>query len=177
MRAGGGLPCSIAFIAPVPWCFGGGHVVLPLLQQEVVPVGWVSRADFLAGYGAAQAVPGPLFTFAGYLGAMLGGVTGAVVAVAGIFTPAFLLILGALPFWSTLRGNPKVQGALVGINAAVVGILLAALYNPLWTSAIIAPADFTLAALLFVLLAFWRWPPWLIVVAGALGGTVIGWLG
>lgn len=165
-----------SFYRPGSLVFGGGHVVLPLLEREVVPVGWVSKADFLAGYGAAQAVPGPLFTFAGYLGYMLGGTVGAVVAVAGIFAPAILLILGALPFWNTLRSSPKVQGALVGINAAVVGILLAALYNPLWTSAILAPADFALAAILFVMLAFWRLPPWVIVVAGALGGSIIGWL-
>jgi chromate transporter len=162
-----------SFYRPGSLVFGGGHVVLPLLEREVVPPGWVTKADFLAGYGAAQAVPGPLFTFAGYLGAMLGGVLGACVAVAGIFAPAFLLILGALPFWDALRGNPKVQGALVGINAAVVGILLAALYNPLWTSAILAPVDFALAALLFLLLAFWRLPPWVVVVAGALGGSLI----
>jgi chromate transporter len=165
-----------SFYRPGSLVFGGGHVVLPLLEREVVPPGWVTKADFLAGYGAAQAVPGPLFTFAGYLGAMLGGVLGACVAVAGIFAPAFLLILGALPFWDALRGNPKVQGALVGINAAVVGILLAALYNPLWTSAILAPVDFALAALLFLLLAFWRLPPWVVVVAGALGGSLIGLL-
>lgn len=157
--------------------FGGGHVVLPLLEREVVSAGWISKQDFLAGYGAAQAVPGPLFTFAGYLGAMLGGVTGAAVAVVGIFAPAFLLILGALPFWNSLRGNPKVQGALVGVNAAVVGILLGALYDPLWISAIAGAADFALAGILFVMLIFWRVPPWGVVLAGALGGWVIGWVG
>jgi chromate transporter len=166
-----------SFYRPGSLVFGGGHVVLPLLEREVVPTGWVTRADFLAGYGAAQAVPGPLFTFAAYLGAMLGGIAGAAVAVAGIFAPAFLLIIGALPFWNSLRGHPKVQGALVGINAAVVGILLAALYNPLWTSAILAPVDFALAAGLFVMLTFWRLPPWVIVVAGALGGSLVGLLG
>lgn len=163
-----------SFYRPGSLVFGGGHVVLPLLEREVVPVGWVTREDFLAGYGAAQAVPGPLFTFAGYLGTMLGGVAGACVAIAGIFAPAFLLIMGALPFWHTLRSNPKVQGALVGINAAVVGILLAALYNPLWTSAILAPVDFALAAALFVMLAFWKLPPWMVVVAGAVGGLLTG---
>lgn len=166
-----------SFYRPGSLVFGGGHVVLPLLEREVVPVGWVSKEDFLAGYGAAQAVPGPLFTFASYLGAMLGGVVGAAVAVAGIFAPAFMLILGALPFWNTMRSNTKVQGALVGINASVVGILVAALYNPLWTSAILAPADFALASILFVMLLFWRLPPWVVVVAGALGGSLIGLLG
>lgn len=157
--------------------FGGGHVVLPLLEREVVPAGWVSPEDFLAGYGAAQAVPGPLFTFAGYLGAMLGGMAGAGVAIAAIFAPAFLLIIGALPFWASLRRNPRVQGALVGINAAVVGILLAALYHPLSTSAVLRPVDFVLASALFVMLAFWRLPPWVVVVTGALGGSLIQSLG
>ncbi len=165
-----------SFYRPGSLVFGGGHVVLPLLEREVVPVGWVSKEEFLAGYGAAQAVPGPLFTFAAYLGTMLGGVYGAGVAVAGIFAPAFLLITGALPYWNTLRSSPKVQGALVGINAAVVGILLAALYDPLWTSAILKPADFALAALLFLMLVFWRVPPWIVVVTGALGGLATGLL-
>ncbi|MGG1553682.1 chromate transporter [Paenibacillus ferrarius] len=153
--------------------FGGGHVVLPLLEREVVPTELISKADFLAGYGAAQAVPGPLFTFAGYLGAMIGGIPGAILATAAIFLPAFLLIVGALPFWSTLRSSPKVQGALIGINAAVVGILLAALYNPLWTTAILAPVDFVLASLLFLMLVFWKLPPWVVVITGAICGTVI----
>ncbi|UVI30640.1 chromate transporter [Paenibacillus spongiae] len=153
--------------------FGGGHVVLPLLEREVVPTGWVGEADFLAGYGAAQAVPGPLFTFAGYLGAMMGGVSGAVLATAAIFLPAFLLIVGALPFWNSWRRSAKVQGALAGINAAVVGILLAALYDPLWTTAILAPADFALVSILFAMLVFWKLPPWVIVITGAMGGTLI----
>lgn len=153
--------------------FGGGHVVLPLLEREVVPAGWVTREDFLAGYGAAQAVPGPLFTFAAYLGAVAGGVSGAVIATIAIFLPAFLLIYGTLPFWSGLRQSPKIQGALAGINAAVVGILLAALYDPLWTSAILEPMDFALAAVLFVMLAHWKLPPWVIVVAGAAGGMLL----
>lgn len=165
-----------SFYRPGSLVFGGGHVVLPLLEREVVPVGWVSQEDFLAGYGAAQAVPGPLFTFAAYLGAMIGDIPGVAVAVAGIFTPAFLLIIGALPFWNTLRGNPAIQGALVGVNAAVVGILLAALYNPLWTSAIKSGVDFALLALLFVGLMFWRLPPWIIVTAGAVGGVAIGFV-
>lgn len=156
--------------------FGGGHVVLPLLEREVVPTGWVSPEDFLAGYGAAQAVPGPLFTFAGYLGAMSGGITGAIVATVAIFLPAFLLVAGALPFWNGLRNSPRVQGALIGINAAVVGILLAAFYVPIWTTAITARVDFALALLLFILLVFWKLPPWVVVLAGALAGMIIGWI-
>ncbi len=153
--------------------FGGGHVVLPMLEREVVPTGWISKSDFLAGYGAAQAVPGPLFTFAAYLGTMIGGVKGAIIATTAIFLPAYLLVVGALPFWHTLRKSAKVQGALVGINAAVVGILLAALYNPLWITAILAPVDFVLAMILFVMLVFWKLPPWVIVIAGAIGGMLI----
>ncbi|PQP90250.1 chromate transporter [Paenibacillus sp. AR247] len=156
--------------------FGGGHVVLPLLEREVVPTGWVNPEDFLAGYGAAQAVPGPLFTFAGYLGAMSGGITGAIVATVAIFLPAFLLVAGALPFWNGLRNSPRVQGALIGINAAVVGILLAAFYVPIWTTAVTAPVDFALALLLFILLVFWKLPPWVVVLAGALAGMIIGWI-
>lgn len=156
--------------------FGGGHVVLPLLEREFVPTGLINKSDFLAGYGAAQAVPGPLFTFAGYLGAMIGGVTGAILATIAIFLPAFLLIVGALPFWSSLRKSPKIQGALIGINAAVVGILLAALHNPLWTTAILAPVDFALVSILFLMLVFWKVPPWIVVIAGAAGGTMINLL-
>ncbi|WP_091189271.1 chromate transporter [Paenibacillus catalpae] len=153
--------------------FGGGHVVLPLLEKEVVPTGWMSKADFLTGYGAAQAVPGPLFTLAAYLGAMISGVKGALVGTAAIFLPAFLLMAGALPFWNTLRQNKKVQGALVGVNAAVVGILLAALYNPLWITAVQQPEDFVLAILLFGMLVYWKLPPWLVVLAGAVGGMLL----
>ncbi len=156
--------------------FGGGHVVLPLLEREVVPTGWVSPEDFLAGYGAAQAVPGPLFTFASYLGAMAGGFTGAVIATIGIFLPAFLLVLGTLPFWNGLRNSPKIQGALAGINAAVVGILLAALYDPLWTTAILEPMDFALAVMLFVMLVFWKLPPWIVVLTGAACGMLPGYM-
>ncbi|WP_141502068.1 chromate transporter [Paenibacillus luteus] len=156
--------------------FGGGHVVLPLLERELVPTGFISQADFLAGYGAAQAVPGPFFTFAGYLGAMADGIGGAIVATLGIFLPAFLLVVGALPFWNQLRNNHKVQGALAGVNAAVVGLLLAALYDPLWTTAILGALDFALAAVLFVMLVFWKLPPWMIVLAGAEGGMLLGLL-
>ncbi len=153
--------------------FGGGHVVLPLLEREVVPAGWLPKEDFLAGYGAAQAVPGPLFTFAAYLGAVMDGWYGAAIATIGIFLPAFLLVVGTLPFWATLRTNPSIQGALVGVNAAVVGILLASLYAPIWTSTILTSIDFVLASLLFILLVFWKAPPWVVVIAGAIGGTVI----
>lgn len=153
--------------------FGGGHVVLPLLQQEVVPTGWVEESRFLAGYGAAQAVPGPLFTFAAYLGAAAGGWTGAAVALAAIFVPAFLLVAGTLPFWHVLRSRPGAQGALAGVNAAVVGILLAALYDPVWTDAVREPADFALALLLYAGLAIFRLPPWLIVLAAAGGGSLL----
>jgi chromate transporter len=154
--------------------FGGGHVVLPLLQSEVVPPGWVSNDAFLAGYGAAQAVPGPLFTFAAYLGAMMGpepnGWQGALLCTFAIFLPAFLLTIGVLPFWDDLRRLPLVRSALVGVNAAVVGLLLAALYHPVWTSAIKAPADFGLGLAAFALLVFWKTPPWLVVVLSALAG-------
>ncbi|MFJ7725307.1 chromate transporter [Neobacillus sp. NPDC097160] len=153
--------------------FGGGHVVLPLLEREFVPSGWLSKESFLAGYGAAQAVPGPLFTFAAYLGAVINGWKGGLLATVAIFLPAFLLILGTLPFWDSLRRNPKIKGALMGVNAAVVGILIAAFYNPIWTSSILAPGDFAFAAVLFSMLVYWKLPPWVIVVTGAIGGSLI----
>jgi chromate transporter len=157
--------------------FGGGHVVLPLLQAEVVPPGWVTNEEFVAGYGAAQAVPGPLFTFAAYLGAVMGprpnGVGGAALALVAIFLPSFLLIVGTLPFWDTLRARADFQGALRGVNAAVVGLLLAALYQPVWTSAIRGPRDLALAMVAFGLLAFWRAPAWLVVVLSAAGGALL----
>jgi chromate transporter len=157
--------------------FGGGHVVLPLLQTEVVPPGWVTNGEFIAGYGAAQAVPGPLFTFAAYLGAVMhqapNGWAGAGWALLAIFLPAFLLIVGALPFWELVRGRASVQAALRGINAAVVGLLLAALYDPVWKSAIAGHTDFGLALIAFGLLMFWRVPPWLVVVLTAIGGALI----
>ncbi len=151
--------------------------MLPLLQQAVVPRGWIDNDSFLAGYGAAQAVPGPLFTFAAYLGAAMNaepnGWTGGLVCLAAIFLPSFLLLIGALPFWDALRHRSGVQSALKGINAAVVGILLGALYRPVWTSAIFGPADFGLGVLAFFLLVFWRTPPWLVVILGAAGATII----
>lgn len=160
--------------------FGGGHVVLPLLQAEVVPPGWVSNDAFLAGYGAAQAVPGPLFTFAAFLGAVMGpapnGWTGAAVCLVAVFLPSFLLVFGTLPFWDALRSRAEAQAALKGVNAAVVGLLIAALYNPVWTAGILSPADFALAALAFLLLFMWNTPPWLVVVLASLGGAVIALL-
>ncbi|VVM43766.1 putative chromate transport protein [Pseudomonas fluorescens] len=156
--------------------FGGGHVVLPLLQAEVVPSGWVSNEAFLAGYGAAQAVPGPLFTFAAFLGASMNvtpsGWSGAILCLLAIFAPSFLLIFGALPFWERLRRNARAQAALIGVNAAVVGLLLAALYQPVWTSAIVSAQDFGLALVALVALMFWKLPPWLVVF----GCAIAGWL-
>jgi len=158
--------------------FGGGHVVLPLLQSEVVPPGWVGNDAFMAGYGAAQAVPGPLFTFAAYLGSVMGpvpnGWTGAVICLLAVFAPSFLLVIGVLPFWDQLRQVGAVRRALVGVNAAVVGLLLAALYNPVWTSAIFNAADFGLALAAFTLLVMWKVPPWLVVILCAAGGAGLG---
>ena len=153
--------------------FGGGHVVLPLLQAEVVGPGWVTNEQFVAGYGAAQAVPGPLFTFSAYLGAVMNGWSFAALSLVAIFLPSFLLIVGALPFWDLLRANASFQSVLSGINAAVVGLLLAALYKPVWTSAIHAPTDFGLGLVAFGLLLFWKWPPWLVVVLTALGAEAL----
>ena len=157
--------------------FGGGHVVLPLLQAAVVPPGWIGNDAFLAGYGAAQAVPGPLFTFAAYLGTVMSpspqGWQGGLLCLVAIFLPSFLLVIGVLPFWSELRRQAGVQAALRGVNAAVVGLLLAALYRPVWTSAIFAAPDFILGLVAFLLLAFWRVPPWLVVILGALGAEGI----
>lgn len=157
--------------------FGGGHVVLPLLQASVVPPGWVSNDTFLAGYGAAQAVPGPLFTFAAYLGAVMGpapnGWAGAALCLLAIFLPSFLLLFGALPFWGALRRRPAAQAALRGVNAVVVGLLLAALYNPVWTAGILNAGDFALATGAFLLLYIWGTPPWLVVLLCAAGGAVL----
>jgi chromate transporter len=156
--------------------FGGGHVVLPLLQKEFVPTGWLSQDSFLAGYGATQAVPGPLFTFAAYIGAVINGWKGGLIATIAIFLPAFLLILGTLPFWDQLRRNPKVKGALIGVNAAVVGILISAFYDPIWTSAILKPVDFAFSAVLFSMLVYWKLPPWIVVVTGAFGGVLLSFI-
>lgn len=157
--------------------FGGGHVVLPLLEQELVPTGWLSEQEFLTGYGAAQAVPGPLFTFAAYLGTVMRGWQGGVLATVAIFLPAFLLILGTLPFWNALRRHAKIKGALLGINAAVVGILISAFYHPIWTSSILSSTDFAFASVLFSLLTFWKLPAWIIVILGASGGALLSLFG
>lgn len=155
--------------------FGGGHVVLPLLQSVVVPSGAVSNADFLAGYGAAQVMPGPLFAFSAYLGAVnqgpLGGWVGGLVFLVTLFTPAFLLLMGALPYWDSLRQRDGVQSTMAGVNAGVVGLLLAALYDPVSTSAILSRADFGFALALFGMLVFARWSPVVVAVVAAL----VGW--
>ena len=157
--------------------FGGGHVVLPLLQASVVPPGWVSNDAFLAGYGAAQAVPGPLFTFSAYLGTVMGpapnGWAGAILCLVAMFVPAFLLVIGPLPFWDELRRRAWAQAALRGVNAAVVGLLLAALYRPVWTAGITNAGDFALGIAAFLLLFMWKTPPWLVVVFCALGGATL----
>lgn len=157
--------------------FGGGHVVLPLLQAGVVDPGWVTPEQFLAGYGAAQAVPGPLFTFAAYLGTLStvgpGGIAGAAIALTGVFLPGFLLLVGVLPFWNTFRSRAWAQALMRGANAAVVGILAAALYDPVFTTAITGPGPFALALLCFVLLIAWRLPAWAVVIVGALGGILL----
>jgi chromate transporter len=175
-----GLKLFDAFYRAGSLVFGGGHVVLPLLQASVVPPGWVSNDAFLAGYGAAQAVPGPLFTFAAFLGAVMNlppnGWAGALICLIAIFLPSFFLVAGVLPFWDQLRRLPLAQSALRGVNAAVVGLLLAALYRPVWTSAIVSPYDFALAMAAFLLLFMWKLPPWLVVLLSAAGGQAIAWL-
>lgn len=172
-----GLQVFDAFYRAGALVFGGGHVVLPLLQAGVVDPGWVTQSQFLTGYGAAQAVPGPLFTFAGYLGTILTvqptGIAGAATALLGIFLPGFLLLLGVLPFWDTLRWRRSVRSIMRGANAAVVGILAAALYTPVFTSAITGVPQFALALVCFALLIAAKAPPWLVVIIGAIGGLVI----
>jgi len=152
--------------------FGGGHVVLPMLEREVVPNGWMTSEAFLAGYGAAQAVPGPLFTLSGYLGQVMGGFSGAFIAVIAMFLPSFLLVMGTLPFWALIRTKPRIQAALKGVNAAVVGILLAALYDPVFTSAVHDPIDFVIVLISFTLLVFYKWSPWIVVIITALLGAL-----
>jgi chromate transporter len=160
--------------------FGGGHVVLPLLRAEFVDPGWVTADAFLAGYGAAQAVPGPLFTFATYLGAVTkfapNGLPGAAIGLIAIFLPGILILIGTLPFWNALRARPLARAAMRGTNAAVVGILGAALYNPVWTTAVVNGADFALAATAFVLLAVWKLPPWIVVLITACGGIAVAFV-
>jgi chromate transporter len=157
--------------------FGGGHVVLPLLQAEVVAPHWVTNETFLAGYGLTQAMPGPLFTFAAYLGAVMqptpNGVVGSAIALVAIFLPGILLVYGMLPFWDQLRRRQTVQAAMRGANAAVVGILGLALYNPIWTSAVRTPGDFALAVGGFLLLTVWKGPPWMVVILMVLSTTLL----
>jgi chromate transporter len=180
-----GLPIATAF-SPVPalavaeafyragaLVFGGGHVVLPLLHASVVEPGWVSEDAFLSGYGAAQAVPGPLFAFAAYLGAIMTGWVGAALCLVAIFLPGLLLVLGVLPFWASLGRGALMRACLRGVNAAVVGVLLGALYDPVWTKAIGGPADFALALVAFALLVIWKAPPWLAVLVSAAGGAAL----
>ena len=173
-----GVSLFDAFYRSGALVFGGGHVVLPLLHEAFVTSGWVSDDTFLAGYGAAQAVPGPLFTFAAYLGAVVGqsphGVAGAAFGLFGIFLPGILVLIGALPFWDTFRSQRAVQATMRGVNAAVVGLLGAALYTPVWTSAVRSAADFGIVLVGFVLLTVWRAPPLVVVGISALGGVVIG---
>ena len=161
--------------------FGGGHVALPLLQAGVVDTGWVTADQFLAGYGAAQAVPGPLFTFAAYLGALStvgpGGISGAAIALSGIFLPGFLLLTGVLPFWNAFGSLPWAQALMRGANAAVVGILTAALYDPVFNTAITSAGPFVLALICFTLLIAWRTPAWAVVLIGAAGGIALSLAG
>jgi chromate transporter len=172
-----GIAVFDAFYRSGALVFGGGHVVLPLLRDAFVPPGWVSDDAFLAGYGAAQAVPGPLFTFAAYLGAIVDanprGLAGALLGLFGIFLPGILILLGTLPFWEGFRKRAGAQAVMRGINAAVVGVLGAALYNPVWTSSVKTPGDFGVALAGFVLLTVWRVPPLAVVILGALGGVVL----
>lgn len=174
-----GLPLALvdSFYRSGALVFGGGHVILPLLQAEVVPTGWIDRDVFLAGYGAAQALPGPLLSFSAYLGAMIDprwmGVPIALLCLVAIFAPSFLLIIGMLPFWDNLRRFPAAQAAMAGINAAVVGLLLAALYDPVWISAIHKPQDFILAVTAYGTLAWLHMPPWLVVILCGIAGTFL----
>jgi len=175
--AAGPLGVFGAFYEAGALVFGGGHVVLPLLQARVVPPGWVDSGTFLAGYGAAQAVPGPLFTFAAYLGAAMHGpvrgIGGAAIALLAIYLPSFLLIAAILPFWNTLVRNRAVVAALQGVNAAVVGVLLAALYQPVWVTAVRAPADVAIALLAYMALGVVGAPPWLVVVSSAAAAQLV----
>jgi chromate transporter len=177
LGAGSGAELFDAFYRSGVLVFGGGHVVLPLLREAFVTPGWVSDDTFLAGYGAAQAVPGPLFTFAAYLGAVANpsphGVPGAILGLIGIFLPGILVLLGALPFWDALRKKTGAQAMMRGVNAAVVGLLGAALYNPVWTSSVYAPGDFAIALTGFVLLTAWRAPPLVVVIVSAVGGVLL----
>jgi chromate transporter len=172
-----GVALVDAFYRSGALVFGGGHVVLPLLRDAFVAPGWVSDDAFLAGYGAAQAIPGPLFTFAAYLGAVAGpaphGVPGAALGLVGIFLPGILILIGTLPFWHAVRSRDEAQAAMRGVNAAVVGILGGALYNPVWITSVKTPGDFGVALTCIILLGMWRTPPLLVVVIGALAGVAL----
>jgi chromate transporter len=172
-----GVAVFDAFYRSGALVFGGGHVVLPLLRDAFVGPGWVGDDAFLAGYGAAQAVPGPLFTFGAYLGTVVNatphGIAGALLGLVGIFLPGILILLGTLPFWNTFRQRASAQAAMRGVNAAVVGLLGAALYNPVWTNAVNSPRDFGVALAGFILLTVWRTPPLVVVVLGALAGMAL----
>jgi len=174
VHAGQAIKVFEAFYRSGALVFGGGHVVLPLLQQQTVSTGWISSNDFLAGYGAAQAIPGPLFTFAAFLGWMMTDApnhwVGALLATAGIFLPGLLLVLAALPYWQALRAHPSMAALVAGVNAAVVGLLATALYSPVWTSAVLSELDFAIAAIGFILMTRWRVPPLAVVVLCALAG-------
>jgi chromate transporter len=174
LRSVPGLDLFGAFYRSGALVFGGGHVVLPLLRDAVVAPGWVSDEAFLAGYGAAQAVPGPLFTVAAYLGDVAAGARGAVLALLGIFLPGLLLLAGTLPFWEALRRGPGAQAAMRGVNAAVVGLLGAALYDPVWSTTVRGHVDVAVALVGFVLLTAWRAPPLLVVALGAVVGVLAG---
>ena len=157
--------------------FGGGHVVLPLLEAEVVPTGWTSTDAFLAGYGAAQAIPGPMFALTGYLGNVIdpgngyvGGWAGGLLAIVAVFLPSFLLLGATLPYWDALRSRDRIRAALSGVNAAVVGLLLAVLFTPVWTSSVRDASDFATVVVAAVLLAVWKLPPWLVVMLAAVAG-------
>lgn len=174
-----GIDLFAAFYRSGALVFGGGHVVLPLLREAFVAPGWVGDDAFLAGYGAAQAVPGPLFTFAAYLGFVVrpepNGLAGAALGLVGIFLPGILILVGTLPFWDAFRVRPRAQAAMRGVNAAVVGLLGAALYNPVWVSSVRTPADFAVALVGFVLLVVWRAPPLVVVAVSAIGGIALAW--
>ena len=185
----GGLPILRQFVTSEPLdvfdafyrsgslVFGGGHVVLPLLQAEVVPPGWVTSEQFIAGYGAAQAVPGPLFTFSAYLGTVMDGSvrgwSGGLFTLLATFLPSFLLVAGILPFWERLRTLRPLRAAIAGVGAAVVGLLLAALYDPVWVTAIRTPKDLALGLAAFAMLAWWKTPPWLVVLFGVAAGAML----
>jgi chromate transporter len=176
-----GFDLFAAFYRSGALVFGGGHVVLPLLREAFVAPGWVGDDAFLAGYGAAQAVPGPLFTFAAYLGAVSNlqpnGLAGAALGLFGIFLPGILVLVGMLPFWDAFRVRPDAQAAMRGVNAAVVGILGAALYDPVWTTSVKGPKDLAIALVGFVLLVAWRSPPLVVVLVSAIGGIALALAG